>query len=151
MPKRPQPDLMPGPVYVDPNWTWDDITRYIPASPVRFSACCPAWSHLRRAPGEEYPRSFIFRQFMTASLMDLIAETSNRYDKYRKACKVQHPRSVYFNYVDVTRDELYVFLALVILMGVVKKPTIHSYWSTDPLIATTGFNRIKSREKFQAF
>ena len=91
----------------------------------------------------------MFRQFMTDTLMDLLVGCTNRYNSYRKAGKVQHPRSLYARYQDVTRDDMFVFLALVILMGAIKKHSIPSYWSTDALIATSAFNRIMSREMFQ--
>ncbi|XP_050686707.1 chimeric ERCC6-PGBD3 protein-like [Eriocheir sinensis] len=80
----------------------------------------------------------------------LVCTATNRYNGYRKGGKVDHPRSLYNGFAPVTPDELYVFLAIVILMGTIKKNSIHKYWSTDPLTATPGFNRVMGRNRFQA-
>ena len=44
------------------------------------------------------------------------------------------------NWKDVTNDEMRQFIALQILIGVVKKPEISQYWSTDPFLRSPIFN-----------
>ncbi len=46
------------------------------------------------------------------------------------------------------RSEMYTFLATIMLMSVVKKNTIHDYWSTDPMIVTPMFGQLFSRDRF---
>ena len=40
------------------------------------------------------------------------------------------------------------FLSLLFLTGIIKKPTLSSYWSTDPLLATPFFSSVMSRGRF---
>lgn len=139
---------LPGPIYVDPSWTWDDVEGYQPRQYV-FSPTKQPGPTFDLPQEELYPRSYIFRQFMTDTIMDLIVCQTNKYNWYRKAGKIQRPNSLYRNYQLVTRAEMYVFLALIILMGVIKKNAVHKYWTTDPLTCTPGFNRVMSRMRFQ--
>lgn len=52
------------------------------------------------------------------------------------------------NFIPLTDDELKIFIALNILMSVVSKPTIQSYWSTDKSIETPYFKNIMRRTRF---
>ena len=51
---------------------------------------------------------------------------------------------------DVTKKEMQTYIALALLMGVVRKPCIEDYWSTDPTISTPFFASVMSRNRFQA-
>ena len=53
-------------------------------------------------------------------------------------------------WVDVSVSELYVFLAMTILMPQVKKHKIGEYWSTDPLIETPIFATIFARDRYDS-
>ena len=44
--------------------------------------------------------------------------------------------------------EMRIFLGIVFLMGIVKKPDLNSYWSTDPLIRTPAFPAAMPRDRF---
>ncbi|XP_051158548.1 piggyBac transposable element-derived protein 4-like [Leptopilina boulardi] len=46
-------------------------------------------------------------------------------------------------------DELFVFFALKILMGIIRKPEISMYWSTDPYLETPCFRRYMKIDRFQ--
>lgn len=50
----------------------------------------------------------------------------------------------------VTREEMKSFLALMFLMGIIKKPEIAMYWSTDPMLATPFSQSVMTRNRFQA-
>ena len=41
----------------------------------------------------------------------------------------------------VTNDEMRQFIALQVLNGIVKKPEISQYWSTDPFFKISNFQR----------
>ncbi len=56
--------------------------------------------------------------------------------------------SRYHQWHDVDRNEMKVFLSLVMLMGIIKKNNYKDYWSTDPLIQTPIFNKAKSVNRF---
>ena len=46
--------------------------------------------------------------------------------------------------------DFYIFFAHLLIMGVVKKPSIQSYWAKDDRISTPFFGKYMSRNKFQA-
>ena len=48
-----------------------------------------------------------------------------------------------------TKVEMYKFFGLLFLTGLVKKPQIAQYWSTDPLYTTPLFGKIMTRNRFQ--
>lgn len=50
----------------------------------------------------------------------------------------------------VSKEEMRSFLALMFLMGIIKKPDIPMYWSTDPMLATPFFSSVMTRNRFQA-
>ena len=41
------------------------------------------------------------------------------------------------------------FIGILLNMGLVRKPTIEHYWSTDPLLATPAVSNIVSRDHFE--
>ncbi len=140
---------MPGPVVVDQDWTWDDVTGYQPRH-YNFRPTHQPGPTFTLPPDCEYPRSFIFKRFMSDTLVELLVQRTNQYNWYRKGGKVDLPRSMFKNFEDVTVEEMHVFLAVLILIGTIKKHALHSYWSTDALTCTPGFNRVMARNRFQA-
>lgn len=51
-------------------------------------------------------------------------------------------------WVNTTISELYTFLVAVLLMGIVKKPTLRDYWSTDPMLMTPFFTTLFSQDRW---
>ncbi len=51
-------------------------------------------------------------------------------------------------WVPTTIKEMYLFLMAVLLMGVIKKPSLRHYWSTDPLLQTPFFATLFSQDRF---
>ena len=82
----------------------------------------------------------------------MLVEQSNLYAEQYIA---SHPNlgeySLAKKWKPVTNEEMKKFLALNLLMGIVWKPAIHLYWSEeDPLLQSSVFNGIMSRNRFQA-
>ena len=50
---------------------------------------------------------------------------------------------------DVNADDIWIYTAIIILMGIVSKPQIHMYWSTDSILSTPGFSRLVGRDRFE--
>ena len=50
----------------------------------------------------------------------------------------------------VTKDEMYVVLALFMLMGIIQKPTLRSYFSKNFIFATPIFGFIPSMDRFES-
>ncbi|CAL4131895.1 unnamed protein product, partial [Meganyctiphanes norvegica] len=62
--------------------------------------------------------------------------------------KVELPNSRMYG-KNVTVPEFYSFLAMVILMGIVKKKKAADYWSEDPIILTPFFSKVMSKNRWQ--
>ena len=53
------------------------------------------------------------------------------------------------NCTDLTVNELQMFIGLVILMGIVHKPNVNSYWSRDELYNTPIISKVIPRDRFK--
>lgn len=58
------------------------------------------------------------------------------------------PHSRVRKWEPTNNEEMKTFIGLLLLMGIVKKPDINSYWSRDPLLRTTAFPSVMSRDRF---
>ena len=48
------------------------------------------------------------------------------------------------------RDEMWMYLTITLIMGIVKKPEFDIYWINDTLFETPIFHRLMSRESFHS-
>lgn len=80
-----------------------------------------------------------FEHFVDDDLIDHIVEETNQYAD-QKNRSIWHP---------MTSAELRVFLGLIILQSVVKKPEIRQYWSKNPLLVTPFFPKCISNKRFE--
>ena len=78
-----------------------------------------------------------YQLLLHQDIMNIILIETNRFGAEKQA-----------NWKAITQADLKRFFALVMLTGIIRKPTLRSYWSTDPKIATPFFNSIMSRDKF---
>lgn len=85
---------------------------------------------------EGMSRREIFELFFNDELVEKILHETNKYGA-RNA-----------NFVQVTEAELKVYIALNIVMSLVQKPTVQSYWSKDKSIETPYFNNVMPRNRF---
>ena len=58
-------------------------------------------------------------------------------------------RSLLYLWEPVTEDDIWVYFALLVLMGIVNKPTYAMYWCKDHIFSTHIFSRILCRDKFE--
>ena len=92
----------------------------------------------------------VFSEFVTEELFDTISEETNRFaPQQRRRRRHRADRSHMKKWTKNTRSEIGGFLALVILMGVVVKPELGQYWSTDPYLHTPVFPAIMPRDRFK--
>ncbi|KAF8786052.1 PiggyBac transposable element-derived protein like [Argiope bruennichi] len=89
-----------------------------------------------------------FRHYFDDTVMKLITEQTNLYQRSIYPEDASGARSS--NYLPVTEEEMFVFFALTILMGIIKKPKIKMYFSTNPMLATPFFNSVMSRDRYVA-
>ena len=85
-----------------------------------------------------------FRAFFDGELMRKIVGETNNYQQQNTTPTVGKTAAWY----DTTVEELYVFFATTMLMGLNQKNRVKDYWSTDKRIATPGFGELFARERY---
>ena len=97
----------------------------------------------------------IVKTFLSEKLMNDIVEHTNTYaDIIKQLPHVQErmnqsERSLFTLWTDINVDELWVYLCLQIIMGLVNKPSLHSYWSKNHVLSTPVFSRLMRRDRFE--
>lgn len=95
----------------------------------------------------------IFEYFYDSDVVEMICAMSNIYRSEiitsKQNAGTLKPKSRVLLAGNLTESELYIYYALSILMGIIKKPAIEMYWSTDPLLCTPIFAKHMSLKKFQ--
>ena len=92
-----------------------------------------------------------FNLFLTDEFFDILVEQTNLYAiQYKRNNPNLPPHSRAIEWFDTTRVEMKQFIALSLLMGIVRKPEIAQYWSTNPLLKGSIFNSVMPRNRFQS-
>jgi len=97
---------------------------------------------------ESQPIDF-FEQFLNEDVVNCIVEETNKYAEQFMSSHSLSKRSRANSWCPVNNDEMKKFIGLIFSMGLVKKPKIEDYWTTDPLFATPGFRAVLSRDRFK--
>ena len=84
--------------------------------------------------------------FLTAEVIDKIVIETNRYQEQEAATPQRFSRRR--KWEPVTSEDIWKFLGLIILQGVVGKPLQKWYWSTNKLLATPFFGSVMSEYRF---
>ena len=93
----------------------------------------------------------IFKLFATDDFYDILVEQTNLCaSQYIEMHPELGPHSFAKKWRETNREEMGKFLALSLLMEIVKKPSIRHYWSLDPLLKGSVFNTVMGRNRFQA-
>ena len=95
-----------------------------------------------------------YRLFMTNAVIKKMKSETNRYAATTcAAARRRNPnlsRRSYFNkWKTVTEGDIYKFLAIAIHMGLVQKPRINDYWSTNNVMTSTYPSACLKRERFK--
>ena len=87
--------------------------------------------------------------YLTDQLMTLMVTETNRYaDQFMQGENV-NPNNYYLRqWRPVTVLEMRKFLGILLLMGIIHKPNILMYWSTDAYYSTPIFSHIMKRDRF---
>lgn len=96
---------------------------------------------------DESPLEF-FEAFFDQSILGQIANETNKYQTFSSTSVSGSSTSHQAPWSATNIPEIYVFLAVVMLMAHVKKNRIKDYWSTDQLIYTPIFTQIFTRHRF---
>jgi hypothetical protein len=124
---------------------WKEVKDHIPDPPT-FTA-----QPGLQVPLGENPKAIDFFQlFLDDDLIDLLVEQTNIYaNQYLQQHQEDlRPRSRAKQWKDTNREEIITFLALTLLMGILKKPEYQMYWAKDPLLHTPFFSATMTREKY---
>ena len=93
---------------------------------------------------------FFVDLFITEELIDMIAGQTNLYAEQYRDTNPNLPRnSRAGRCYNVTNREMKDFIALLLLTGIIQKPEINHYWSTDPLLKSSIFNETMARNRYQ--
>ena len=88
--------------------------------------------------------------FFTNDVFDLLVTQTNLYaSQYISNHPNLSAHSQARSWHDTTRDEMKKFIALSLLMGIVRKPALSDYWSTNPLLKGSVFNSVMARNRYQ--
>ncbi|XP_069685025.1 piggyBac transposable element-derived protein 4-like [Periplaneta americana] len=91
----------------------------------------------------------IFLLFFSTDLMKNIVLETNRYAEKFINSRVFPPRSSMRQWTPVTLNEMYILLGIFLLMGIIQKPTLRSYFARKRLISTPGVGDIISRDRME--
>lgn len=84
---------------------------------------------------------FYFHQFFDDELLEILVTETNRYAS-------QQPNTTNHTWQIVTKNEMFIFLAINILQGVIRKPTERLYWSNAEIFSTPIFSRLMSYRRY---
>ena len=91
-----------------------------------------------------------FELFFTDDVFSLLVTETNKYaaryldDKGEDLAAHARGRT----WKPVSNVEMRAFVSVLLIMGLSKKPSYESYWSSDPLLECNGFKAIMSRDRF---
>jgi len=97
----------------------------------------------------------VLKLFLTDELIHNIVTHTNKYAQIMKETPeiIEHlnktKRSVFKLWTPVTFDEMWVFIAILDIMGIVQKPNIAMYWTKDNFFSTPIFTRLMRRDRFE--
>ena len=96
----------------------------------------------------------VLKTFLTDDLILNIVKFTNTYVALMKQSQgVQEKlnktdRSMFKLWIDIDNDDVWMYFCILILMGIIKKPSFHMYWSTDCVLSTI-FSRVMRRDRFE--
>nr|XP_045612925.1 piggyBac transposable element-derived protein 4-like [Procambarus clarkii]XP_045612926.1 piggyBac transposable element-derived protein 4-like [Procambarus clarkii]XP_045612927.1 piggyBac transposable element-derived protein 4-like [Procambarus clarkii] len=129
-----------------PQWTWEDDEPFLPQA-YTFDESNVGMNTSITFDDECLELS-IFTKFINESLIDRVVEHTNSYFESLAANNDFLPTSRMKRWKPTNRDEIYILLAVLMLMAHGKKPSLTDYWSRDPLIETGMFAKLMSRDRF---
>ncbi|XP_023216812.1 piggyBac transposable element-derived protein 4-like [Centruroides sculpturatus] len=121
---------------------------FSPEEPYPFPFIFQEESGPKHMPPPDSPPIAYFYLFFTSTLLSLMVEETNRYAQQVINGMGNNVPSYLKDWTKVSVPEMKGFLACILNMGLIKKPTIASYWSTSPSLATPWFGKMFSRHRF---
>ncbi|PNF40920.1 hypothetical protein B7P43_G14977 [Cryptotermes secundus] len=130
---------------VSRRFVWEDIDSFHASRESFCGVCGPQFDTA------ELDVISVFESIFDISLVQLIVDETNRYAQ-QEISKIARPltfRSRIRKWEDVTVDEMYVVLALIMLTGIDQRPTLRSYYSKNRLLFTPFFAETLPLERLE--
>uniref|UniRef100_A0A8C4SDX7 PiggyBac transposable element-derived protein domain-containing protein n=1 Tax=Erpetoichthys calabaricus TaxID=27687 RepID=A0A8C4SDX7_ERPCA len=109
-----------------------------------FEATCGFTVDVNNYTAEQF-----YELFVSPDLIRHFAHQTNLYAaQFIEKNPNLRPHSRVRAWVDTDENEMKKFIGILMLMGIVRKPDIEMYWSTDPMYATPIFAAIMTRNRF---
>ena len=100
-------------------------------------------------PDDPTPLDFL-DLFLDEEFYEYLATQTNLYTaQYLQAIPNLPSHSRFQKQKDITITEMKQFIALYLLTGIIRKPEVNQYWSTNPLFKIPFFNNVMPRNRFQ--
>ena len=126
-------------------WTACDESREIPPrlkfTPGERSAGPQVSSNVKE------PLHF-FKIFFTDELVDQIITDTNNYAAKKLEGRALSSRSLWQSWYNVTKEEFWAFIAVIVNMGIIPLSNMKEYWSTDPICHIPFFANTFTRDRF---
>jgi Transposase IS4 len=126
-----------------------DISWQISESPVNHPSLPSAW-FTGPTPGPILPVENVLEcteLFLKPRLIEKICAHTNAYAMSPEGQRRKRRRDT--DHREVTVQEMWLFIALIVLMEIHGKHSIDSYWTTDPFFATPIFSAIMPVDRFR--
>lgn len=95
----------------------------------------------------------IFKMFFSEDIIDIISYETNKYaDEKKNTLHLPNklkPHSRILKYTETDPDEMYAFHALILLMGIIRKPSLEMYWIKDKMLKTPFFPTVMTYNRFR--
>ncbi|KAI2644000.1 PiggyBac transposable element-derived protein 4 [Labeo rohita] len=121
--------------------SWKVTNLFNPPGPGEFSDQLCGVQNPPESPSEVN----CFKMFLTEDVVKEIVEETNR---YASEIQEEETKGKMVKWAPTSIPEMYTFLASIMLMGMVKKPSLRDYWSTDPMLLTPFFWSLFSQDRF---
>jgi len=131
----------------DNNFLWEDIDNFVGQREIFSGMSGPQNSAKDLTNAVD-----IFEQFFDKYIVQKIVTETNRYAEQFKNSRgnIFSKRSRVNEWQPVTAEEIYVVLALFMLMGIVQKTSLRLYFSRNHLVATPVFGSVISLDRFES-
>ena len=130
------------------SYVWETVANdYVPHDDLTYTDT-PGVASSITLTAESLPIEFLHLFFTEEIINKFVAETNRYAEQFLNRTSLKR-KSRAHNWSPTNVSEMKQFLGLLFLMGVIKKPCVEDYWSTNSAMATPIFNSTMSRDSFQ--
>lgn len=123
--------------------TWERMNNYEPRKEIFLADSGP------KIEKDSILDTFLY--FFNDEIVDTIVSETNLYAEQQMAKKgfIFSQFSRMWKWVPCTKEEIYILFALYMIMSIVVKPTIRSYFSKNPIYDSTYFSSVMTCDRFE--